>query len=49
MDPSGDSEADLHIKFELTCRRRASFVPWLVIGLALIGLVGHLVHMWIET
>jgi len=50
MESSKDSDEHLCIKFELSFRRRqAPLLPWLVIGIALVGLIGHLVQMWIET
>jgi len=42
--------SDLRIKFELSFRQhRQPLLPWLVIGIALIGLIERLVRMWIET
>lgn len=42
--------SDLRIKFELRFRRhRAPLLPWLVIGIVVVGVAERLMRMWIET
>lgn len=50
MDQPNVPGPDLHIKFELHFRRsRRPLLPWLVIGIALLGLIEKVMRMWIET